>query len=106
MELQIESEHVLLHVWNGRPFLFWLDFILNGTQGQGAQFDGSTISVVPQYEVRLSCSEFRDGAWSAQHQSRQVISILQSLAGEDTRGVVFRIDTDSDDAVWVVWQPA
>lgn len=101
VSVDVKSEHVLLHVWNGRVFLWWLDFTL---RAENPQFSGSTISATRVFDVRLCWSEWRDGQWSPQRQSRQTIQINEAKAGENTRGVLFRIEQDTEDALWIRWR--
>jgi hypothetical protein len=101
VSVDVKSEHVLLHAWNGRIFLWWLDFTL---RAENPQFSGSTITATRVFDVRLCWSEWRDGQWSPQRQSRQTIPIGEAKAGADARGVVFRIEQDSDEALWIRWR--
>lgn len=131
VDLDIKSEHVLLHVWKGRPFLFWLDLMRRATD---PRFEGETVSATQVFDVTLCWSELRDGAWTPQRQSRQTLTIPESLASStapqesttgsafestaaqppggqaepkpepDTLGVVFRIDHDAEDRRWVRWR--
>ncbi len=103
VSVDVKSEHVLLHVWNGRIFLWWLDFTL---RAENPQFSGSTITATQVFDVRLCWSEWRDGQWSPQRQSGQTIPIGEARAGADTRRVVFRIEQDADAALWIRWRHA
>jgi hypothetical protein len=107
VELEIKSEHVVLHVWHNRPFLFWLNFIRQGDEpsidltGAGASLEGSTIRARQRFEVKLAWSELRDGQWSAQRQSRAVLFFDEARAGADTLRVVFRVEQEADGTLWI-----
>jgi hypothetical protein len=101
MDVEVSTPHVLLHVWDGRPFLFWLGFTARATN---PSLNGNQVRAQHLFDVKLNWSELRDGAWTAQRQSRSTLVLLQEQAGEDLRGVLFRVQQQADGSLSLRWR--
>jgi hypothetical protein len=62
---QIESDHVVVTVWRGRPYLFWVTFVERAQEPEGEiEYPGP--SNPPRVvDVQLSWAEYVNGEWSA-----------------------------------------
>jgi peptidoglycan hydrolase-like protein with peptidoglycan-binding domain len=69
IDLTIDTDQVMLHVWNRRPFLFW-PVITGKGDSPGLNTGGSiTIDSTQKFEIKLAWSEFAHAAWTPQRQS-------------------------------------
>ena len=71
IEIDVEGDHLLLAVWNGRPRLFWPLLAEKADKDQkipDKDMPGKAASM--HLEIRLAHSEHQNGKWSARRVSR------------------------------------
>ena len=81
VDLDIEGDHILPVVWNGRLMLFWAQFTekqVEGTSNTSISGDigEMTMSSPPPLkyqEIKLAWSEYKNGKWSAKKISKNFI---------------------------------
>lgn len=84
VEVDINSDHLVPLVWNGKRYLFWLITTYKPDQTQtvptAAQATGSSAPQAASFhlEVQLAWSLFRRGKWQAKQTSPQVL-VFQGL---------------------------
>lgn len=98
IELELTSSHVLLHIWNRRPFLFWLPSVNRPT---GGTTSGTTIAMTTYSDFRLAWSELQNGKWSPQKQSRNVL--FSPIAAPTGDRLTFRIAENDDGSLRVCY---
>ena len=74
-----EGDHLIGVVFQRRLVLFWLNIAVNAVQPPGAQSVPSPADTVPdvqkRFQVHLSYSELRDGAWSSPTRSAAYLGV-------------------------------
>lgn len=80
VEVDIEGDHILPVVWNGRLMLFWAQFTEKQEDtGQGfVVVDGNAdMAPAPKYlEIKLAWSEYKKGKWGAKKITKESNSLL------------------------------
>lgn len=71
IEAGVQGDHLIPVVYNRRLMLFWAEFT-------EAQSDNENATVTSWWEIRLACTEYRDGRWSTKKLSPDVLSLQSS----------------------------
>ncbi|MCF2490253.1 neuraminidase-like domain-containing protein [Dyadobacter sp. CY347] len=93
IEVDVEGDHLLPVVWNGRLILFWGQFTEKQEQSSAnssitgslsnkdqenvseANLSLSSAEPVKYYDMKLAWTEYRNGGWSGKKMSKQVMKI-------------------------------
>ncbi len=86
VELDIEGDHILPVVWNGRLMLFWGQFTekqksnsgntkIEGNLGSNASLTMSSPEPEIYYEMKLAWSEYKNGRWGGKKISKDVCEV-------------------------------
>jgi len=88
VDLDIEGDHILPVVWNGRLMLFWGIFAEKEEREGGFKVpgEGDVIEVPETYfELKLSWSEYKNGKWMAKKLSKEHVKLSRKVIVHDHR---------------------
>jgi hypothetical protein len=84
---QIESDHLVVTIWRGRPYLFWLTFVDRSEPGD---FSGMSVPTPTRIvDVQLSWAEYVNGQWAAAEASDLNRPLTAKVADDFDRREVF-----------------
>jgi len=87
VEVDIEGDHILPVVWNGRLMLFWAQFAEKQVEGssstslagENGNMTLSSSSPKKYLEMKLAWSEYKNGKWKSKKVSKELIKVTDSL---------------------------
>jgi hypothetical protein len=85
IDTDIEGEHVLPVVWNGRLYLFWALFEVKGERPPSNQLnDKKTHDSREHWYIRFAWSELRNGAWTPKRLSADSMQTAATQTSDRT----------------------